>query len=182
MTLLRINPTVNYVHSFFYKFFLIFQWLRRSWTDTNYGRYLNVSGNALIGTDSLSFTNGYIHIFNDLSGVYDGYFVNTGEATGTVLGLSILNIRFELFDQDQTIFSDDSLPTDFAFTSGIDTGWRLIRDTSNPTGPYTVASFSNSSDGEFFSLSEVAAVPLPASAWLFGSALVGLTGMRFRRS
>ncbi|MBT2988051.1 MAG: hypothetical protein KME48_04180 [Candidatus Thiodiazotropha sp. (ex Ctena orbiculata)] len=150
----------------------------------NIGQYGNVSGTAQIGTDTLSFSGATIRVENDnnaLATPFDSYWFDShGSVTGSVLGIDILNIRFELFDLDGTAFTDDSLPSDFLFTSDIDTGWRLLRDVTHPTGIYQAASFSNVAGGEFYSLTPTP-VPIPAAVWLFGTGLLGLLGFTTRR-
>ncbi len=149
------------------------------------GAFPNVFGTALIGTDSLSFSGASIGIENDNSYPYDLYkFSSTGAVTGSVLGTDILDIRFTLYDLDASMFTSDALPSDTTFTTGVDTGWRFLRDVNNPSGVFQAASFSHISDGPFFTLSEIpvtAPVPVPAAVWLFGSGLLGLIGFSKRK-
>ncbi len=154
--------------------------------DPNDGAYAITSGTALIGNDNLSFAAGGIRIFNDVPftpQAFDQFQFNAYTITGTVLGLPLLNIRFNLFDLDGSIFANDTLPQDFSFVSGIDTGTRFIRDTSMPSGPFTAATFGRVSDGQFFTFDFVngntgpsTSVSEPSIFALLGLGLAGLIG------
>ncbi|SFL35907.1 PEP-CTERM protein-sorting domain-containing protein [Nitrosomonas aestuarii] len=84
------------------------------------------------------------------------------------------------------MFFSDALPEDFLFTSRIDTGNRQLRDTSNPSGPFTVNTFSNIESGEFFALdfagNTTTPVSEPSVILLMGLGLTGLIGFMRRRN
>ncbi len=156
---------------------------------SNQGGYEILSGTAQVGSDNLTFGGGTIRIFNNLSspsGGLDEYSFSAHSITGTVLGLSLLTIGFNLFDLDASMFSSDALPNDFLFfTSRIDTGNRQLRDVSNPSGPFTVNTFSNRESGEFFTLdfagNTTTPVSEPSVIMLMGLGLTGLIGFVRRR-
>ncbi|MCP5252655.1 MAG: PEP-CTERM sorting domain-containing protein [Burkholderiales bacterium] len=154
----------------------------------NQGGYEILSGTAQVGSDSLTFGGGAIRIFNNISfpsGALDKYSFSAHSITGSVLGLSLLSVGFELYDIHGGMFFSDALPNDFSFTPRIDTGNRQLRDTSNPSGPFTVNTFSNRESGEFFALDFAGNTTTPLSEpsviMLMGLGLSGLIGFVRRR-
>lgn len=78
--------------------------------------------------------------------------------------------------------ADDELPV-----SGGPFGDPFLEFTALSTGIFTVAigDFDGDGTGPFnysLELTEVSAVPVPAAVWLFGSALIGLVGLRRKGS
>ena len=87
-------------------------------------------------------------------------------ATGTVAGLTA-----QLFD------SADALVTDLIVTSLGGLGTALGFDQVLSNGDYRIR-FSGVVSGAPVLQGQISAVPIPAAVWLFGSALVGLFGVK----
>lgn len=115
-----------------------------------------------------------------------GYELNTaGHATGTIWALSLggqpgVNVNVELFaDADGDNIFDDALDT--ALFSFNISNIALSQTAFLGGGEAIFARFTNNgTDTAFVSttVSAVSSVPVPAAAWLFGSALFGAGALR----
>jgi hypothetical protein len=132
---------------------------------SDYGQYTDsgfwtgeVTGGSQDGT-TFNFTSVVYEIFNDddpLGDTLNGSVPGSDGTTGTS------TTYFELSDEDGSVFSDDSLPAILPFDE-----FEFVRIVLG-------ADIGGTADVEYeFSSVDVAPIPIPAAAWLFGSALVG---------
>ena len=145
------------------------------------GEYSVLSGTAQIGNDNLTFGSGVIAVINDFF-PNDSYYFTANDITGTVLGTSLVNLGFDLNDNDGTMFPDTNLPADFSFASGVDTGRRFV----SPSLFFRIDTTSSTSNGQFFALDFAGNTTTPLSEpsviLLMGLGLTGLIGFMRRRN
>jgi hypothetical protein len=87
------------------------------------------------------------------------------------LGYSSVTVRMHLNDSTQTVFSDASFPSALQL-SDFDQTWVYI---------YPVSEGQSGNQVLTATITSITVVPIPAAAWLFGSALLGLAGIGKRR-
>lgn len=115
----------------------------------------------------------------NLSLTQDSYTYNfdagiNGSLTGDdILSQQIHAFHFNLTDTSGSVFSDDSLPLTPLTLSAFDEARWTLEFVFDEAPRYV--------SGNITSLTMAPAVPIPASAWLFGSGLIGLVGIARRK-
>jgi hypothetical protein len=134
----------------------------------------------------------------DLSVAHDFLFAGTYDAsspgaldTGGTWSVDLRKSASEIFIGDG--FSGDATgfainhsgtlsPGHYFLTVSVASGL-FVNDFGNPYNPYVGETASATADLDFsLALTEVAAVPVPAAVWFFGSGLLGLSGVAKRRA
>lgn len=133
------------------------------------GTYDDVSG-----AFNFSFTDFEAHV--DVFGLYIADIATTGQtlAAGSGAGASLVTKTGSSICTGSSVICDDQ-PTADIFLDGANT-WNGTTGTMSTTqataGGVSLATYT---------FTEVAEVPLPAAAWLFGSGLIGLVGVARRK-
>ena len=123
------------------------------------------------GTDSITIGDNVFPPQN-----VDFYGLNASEFSGQSIGsyaANQLSFQMALIDGDGTIFTDDTLLTNAPDLAAFQSGHQY--DSS-----FLSLLLNDNGQASFFveaQLLSITAVPVPASAWLFGSGLISLFGM-----
>jgi hypothetical protein len=145
-----------------------FQANAATFTLTDTGSSVISSGtNSAAG--SLSFTGPFASGFNFVSS-------GTGQASFEVKATPSIKFAVNVFDSTSTLllsFTESALDKVFNLSFLANDPLFIQVISAVNLGPNRVTDMS---------LSANAAVPVPAAVWLFGSALMGLTGMKRRKS
>jgi len=126
---------------------------------------------------SISGNTGDILIRDGLtSGVNDRFSIINAPGTSNIPGYENIIFNSDLLFNTVTVFSSGALPSDASFWPGVSgTSWTNT-DVYVDTGTGYLET-----EYDINNLYDVASVPLPAAAWLFGSGLLGLVGMARRK-
>jgi hypothetical protein len=159
-----------------------------------YGNSLSNLTNTLYTPSSGTYNGVNFEFYDDYVFTISGSTVNSVSSTisvGTML--SIDNLQARLYSTS----SNPSLPVLGSPTGGVIDAWSttyssgggnvtvsVLNATTLSAGTYVLelrGSVSGTAGGSYSGVLNIAPVPVPAAAWLMGSALLGLVGARRRR-
>jgi hypothetical protein len=146
--------------------------------------------NALIGVDFssigytgdlLGFSSTNTFVGNSVNGTSNDLFIGNSTKTGAGpsslvngSGISIRSFELVLEDEAGSVFTSESLSDALATGLGTD----LFSDATLLISNFSIEGINGSNTGIFGSIATASPVPIPAAAWLFGSALLGLGVLR----
>ena len=155
-------------------------------------------GELDVGTNIVNGTTDWVDISNPDTDIFS-FSVLSGQSLTSLIVEYTADLNFEVFSSFGRILSDDSFSSIQNFTIGefderglgiiIPTGTDILTLaglTQLSAGDYGInlSGFHKISGEPFIDYSftmNVATVPIPAAAWLFGSGLIGLIGLASRK-
>ncbi len=156
-------------------------------SDPSRGSYSHSGSPAFqinIGSSIFQANSTTIQILNDYSagiGTLDAYDVLANGETSNIADLSRLNMQITLRDRQEPfdVFSSDALPSFAPNPADFDQVGQVQGQLSGML--LDKSFFMNLEIDSVATIDDISAVPVPAAAWLFGTALIGFVGYSRRR-
>lgn len=160
---------------------------------TGYGNIWDFDGTVGVGANSFGSDFGITTVTNDFldenNVLQDGVLIGSGDNSNnnlqafTVGDWTLNGYAISFLSGDDTLIADESLPGDLTALGGAAYAGMTFENSNGDIEGFIIE-IELTNEGNVATPGfhpGVTVVPVPAAAWLFGSALVGLAGVRRRR-